>query len=85
MSQDQNKVISLANHKGDRNSVNQLKLEHVADAAPKIATLTWWGCLRAPMSPRAMLAGPLEVLETGQRLGARQRAIYRSSRFGGFA
>ena len=29
---------------------------------PKIATLTWWGCLRAPTSPRAMLAGPLEVL-----------------------
>lgn len=32
MSQDQNKVISLANHKGDRNSVNQSKLEHIADA-----------------------------------------------------
>ena len=30
--------------------------------AKKIATLTWWGCLCAPMSPRAMLAGPLEVL-----------------------
>ena len=29
---------------------------------PKIATLTWWGCMRAPMSPWAMLAGPLEVL-----------------------
>ena len=29
---------------------------------PKIVTLTWWGCLCAPMSPRAMLAGPLEVL-----------------------
>ena len=57
---------------------------------PKIATLTWWGCLRAPTSPRAMLAGPLEVLvgtpmPAGQRLGARQRAIYRPSRFGGFA
>ena len=31
-------------------------------ARPKIVTLTWWGCMRAPMSPRAMLAGPLEVL-----------------------
>ena len=29
---------------------------------PKIATFTWWGCLHAPTSPRAMLAGPLEVL-----------------------
>ena len=33
-----------------------------ATSAPKIATLTWWGCLCAPMSLRAMLAGPLEVL-----------------------
>ena len=33
-----------------------------ATSAPKIATLTWWGCLCAPMSLRAMLAGPFEVL-----------------------
>ena len=31
-------------------------------SAPKIATLTWWGCLCTPMSRRAILAGPLEVL-----------------------
>ena len=28
----------------------------------KIATLPWWGGLRAPVSLRVMLAGPLEVL-----------------------
>ena len=28
----------------------------------KIATLPWWGGLRAPVSLRAMLAGPLGVL-----------------------
>ena len=52
-----------------------------------IATLMWWGGLCAPRSLRAMLAGPLEVLVgspclTGQGLGARQRAIYWSSRLG---
>ena len=46
--------------------------------------------LRAPVSLSAMLAGPLEVLVGApmpdrSKVRARQRAIYRSSRFGGFA
>ena len=55
-----------------------------------IATLSWWGGLRAPVTPRAMLAGVLyswqgHPCQTGQRVGARQRVIPLALQVGGWA